>query len=228
MSYSFLSPPQTVILPGINGQCRRCRFDLRGYSPHLFAHYGIEMPPSIQRSVPKRAAEFLAGRYLAKLTMQAMFNHCEQVAIGAHRAPVWPMGMCGAISHSHDQAVCVITSTHHTLGIDIEAPLMASVAAELTTSIVDHAEQRILQAQSHHYPLALTIAFSAKESLFKALYPHVKCYFDFLDVALISMDQHAVIFRLLRDLSKERLAGQDYRVNYLLNNGYVLTFTQII
>ena len=42
----------------------------------------------------------------------------------------------------------------------------------------------------------LTLTFSAKESLFKALYPQVRCYFDFLDARMVAVDMQRQTFVL--------------------------------
>ena len=58
-------------------------------------------------------------------------------------------------------------------------------------------------------PSRLTIVFSAKEALFKCLYPEVGHVFDFLDVALSNVDpaNGRITFDLRRDLSAEWRRG---------------------
>ncbi|GAB7205631.1 hypothetical protein OS21_21220 [Dickeya oryzae] len=48
------------------GHCARCHFELSAYRDDLFSRAGIPVPADIARSVPKRRAEYLAGRYLAQ------------------------------------------------------------------------------------------------------------------------------------------------------------------
>ncbi len=43
-------------------------------------------------------------------------------------------------------------------------------------------EAELCRRSAYNFNEALTLVFSAKESLFKALYPSVNRYFDFLDV----------------------------------------------
>ncbi|SUI55146.1 Uncharacterised protein [Serratia marcescens] len=49
----------------------------------------------------------------------------------------------------------------------------------------------------------LTLTFSAKESLFKALYPQVRCYFDFLDARMVAVDtqRQTFVLALLKTLT---------------------------
>lgn len=53
------------------------------------------------------------------------------------------------------------------VGVDIERVMAPSLAAELESSIINSAEKR-LDASGLPPELALTLAFSAKESAFKA------------------------------------------------------------
>ena len=51
---------------------------------------GESPPASIQRSVAKRQAEFLAGRICARAALQQLEGLSFIPAIGEDRAPVWP------------------------------------------------------------------------------------------------------------------------------------------
>uniref|UniRef100_UPI0026F03213 4'-phosphopantetheinyl transferase family protein n=1 Tax=Lonsdalea britannica TaxID=1082704 RepID=UPI0026F03213 len=72
----------------------------------------------------------------------------------------------------------------------------------------------------------LTLAFSAKESLYKALYPQVKHYFDFLDVKLVTLDnvRHTFTLELLCDLSPDFPRGRRFSGTYQLREQDVITF----
>ncbi|WP_162866062.1 4'-phosphopantetheinyl transferase superfamily protein, partial [Klebsiella pneumoniae] len=77
-----------------------------------------------------------------------------------------PHGLFGSISHSATTALAVVS--RHPVGLDIEAIFSPQVAAELADSIIDNTERKVLLHASLPFPLALTLAFSAKESLYKA------------------------------------------------------------
>ncbi|HCK6801750.1 TPA: enterobactin synthase subunit EntD, partial [Salmonella enterica subsp. enterica serovar Typhi str. CT18] len=72
----------------------------------------------------------------------------------------------GSISHCATTALAVISQQR--IGIDIEKIMSQHTATELAPSIIDSDERQILQASSLPFPLALTLAFSAKESVYKA------------------------------------------------------------
>ncbi|WP_142299239.1 4'-phosphopantetheinyl transferase superfamily protein, partial [Klebsiella pneumoniae] len=54
------------------------------------------------------------------------------------------------------------------VGVDIERRFTPQLAAELESSIISPAEKTALLHSGLPFPLALTLAFSAKESGFKA------------------------------------------------------------
>lgn len=176
-----------------------------------FQRCGIEPPPSVQRSVAKRQAEYLAGRLCARDALRALDGLDMVPAIGDDRAPVWPAHISGSITHSSGWAAAVVAHKRdwRGLGLDVES-LMPTVRAErLATEILTPAEiQRMDPAQ---VALSVTLTFSLKESLFKALYPLVgqRFYFEHAEVLQWSADGRARL-RLLTSLSPE--FGDGYEV----------------
>lgn len=99
---------------------------------------------------------------------------------------------------------------YHAVGIDIETLLDACAAREVLPLIGPVAAKD---------PLSRTLAFSAKESLFKALYPHVG-YFGF-DAARFDAF-HLLV--LTQDLSPDWPAGYRFSVLCRIGHGQVLTW----
>lgn len=154
-----------------------CNFDLNNFDNSLFFELDIDCPVEIINSVVKRKAEFLAGRYAAKLALQQNYNKevdLPAVYIGNDRQPIWPRGIVGSITHNSSQAIVGIGSTSHIkyLGIDIENILSLKSAQEISYQICDRAEIRTVMCTGLKFDIAITLIFSAKESLYKALYPN--------------------------------------------------------
>ncbi|MDQ3204730.1 MAG: 4'-phosphopantetheinyl transferase, partial [Pseudomonadota bacterium] len=76
------------------------RFDTSQLASDDFRRSAIEPPASIQRSVAKRQAEFLAGRVCARAALLALEGLDFTPIIGEDRAPVWPAHISGSITHS--------------------------------------------------------------------------------------------------------------------------------
>lgn len=74
--------------------------------------------------------------------------------------PIW--------QHQHCATTALAVISRQRIGIDIEKIMSQHTATELAPSIIDSDERQILQASSLPFPLALTLAFSAKESVYKA------------------------------------------------------------
>jgi enterobactin synthetase component D len=127
----------------------------------------------------KRKAEHLAGRIAAAHALGAI-NERAIPGIGPSGEPLWPEGVSGSITHSGTQAMAVVVRHQDALvGIDCEAILPDREAREIQDGIVDAQEAICLTHSGYPFALALTLAFSAKESLFKALFPKANTYMGF-------------------------------------------------
>ena len=117
----------------------------------------------------KRQAEHLAGRIAAAYALREV-GEKRLPAIGDQRQPLWPTPWFGSISHCGQRALAVIAD--RPVGVDIERRFTPQLAAELESSIISPAEKTALLRSGLPFPLALTLAFSAKESGFKAWSSH--------------------------------------------------------
>jgi 4'-phosphopantetheinyl transferase EntD len=203
----------------------RVRFARQPMSDALFSQYAVSLPPSLAGAVAKRKAEYLAGRYCAHYLLRQSGCH-EAVLTAADRAPVWPAGWRGSLSHSGDIAIAVVTAQPDGLypGIDIEHR-QPGIMQESADMFVAQAEQALLARCGLDKEWALLAAFSAKESLFKALYPRVQRMFDFNAAAIVALDpaNHRFTLRLNETLSDEFPAGRQFSGEYYISEDSVLT-----
>lgn len=116
-----------------------------------------------QGMVPRRLAEFSAGRQAARLAMVAAGLQPVAVPKAPDRAPVWPFGLAGSISHSDLACIAAVSTGLAGLGLDLEPlrPLDPAVAALVT------GEQDRVVADGDPGLLV----FCAKEAAYKAQYP---------------------------------------------------------
>lgn len=223
----FIENIREISLASYPGCILACQFCLEKYQDHDYLLAGITMPEQICTAVKKRKAEYLAGRYLAAKIMCSAGYINQQIAIGSNREPEWPVGVSGSLSHNNDTALCAISfnSSVHATGVDVETMMSEALVRDLATSIIDHEESRNLQDLHSVYPFLLTLAFSAKESLFKALYPYVKTYFDFSDVHLMKVDvkNQRMTLKLRRTLHKNFPEGYCFSGYYFYDSRSVIT-----
>ena len=141
----------------------------------------------------KRKAEHLAGRIAAA---HALPDHTVP-GIGPSGEPLWPEGVSGSITHSGTQAMAVVTCDHPAIiGIDCETILSENEAQEIKDGVIDAQEELVLSCSGFPFPLALTLAFSAKESLFKALFPKVQSWMGFDSTRVTQLDDKTLTLAL--------------------------------
>lgn len=207
-----------------------CAFDPALLAPADFSRTGIHHPDNIQRSVAKRQAEFLAGRLCARHALARLGLPGHSLAIGEDRAPAWPTGMVGAITHGDGWAAAIAApaSAQRGLGLDVETVLEPARAARLAGEILTSAEMERLPTDTGEAALAITLAFSLKESLFKALYPLVRqrFYFEAAEVLAWSGDGHARV-RLLADLGGGWTYGTELPGQFCVQAGRLLSLVCI-
>ncbi|HFK5734414.1 TPA: enterobactin synthase subunit EntD [Enterobacter sichuanensis] len=167
----------------------------------------------------KRKAEHLAGRIAAA---HALPDHTVP-GIGPSGEPLWPEGISGSITHSGTQAMAVVVRHPDArVGIDCEAILPDREAREIQDGIIDAQEAMCLTRSGYPFALALTLTFSAKESLFKALFPKVKTFMDFDCARITRLDERTLTLALTRPQAEFK-ENTLFTVHWLLNNDRVIT-----
>ncbi|MCH7369692.1 4'-phosphopantetheinyl transferase superfamily protein [Aeromonas sp. MR16] len=228
----FIRHTDALFMPCLDSlPLHRICFEPTAFRPQCFAEQGMALPGELQSAVAKRQGEFLAGRLAARLALRPYGLGEERVAIGQDRAPCWPAGMEGSISHSRllgqGMALCAVRPGRAGLGLDLEAWLDARQADQLWPGIVDKEEWGRLATGAAAADLSLaeglTLVFSAKESLFKALYPRVGRYFDFLDASWSAMGAQTLRLSLKTALAPDLPAGWHCTLRWQRLPGGLLT-----
>ncbi|MBD9565748.1 4'-phosphopantetheinyl transferase superfamily protein [Pseudomonas sp. PDM09] len=215
--------PDTVLLG--------THFDTKQLASDDFQRSAIEPPASIQRSVAKRQAEFLAGRVCARAALQQLEGLSFIPAIGEDRAPVWPAHITGSITHSTGRAAAIVANKAHWrgLGMDLENLLDAERAERLAGEILTGPElQRMAAGAADQLAMLVTLTFSVKESLFKALYPIVQKRFYFEHAEVLEWSAGGEVrLRLLTDLSGEWRSGTELDAQFAVMDGQLLSLVSI-
>ena len=168
-----------------------CQFNHQPLTQQHLADYNFALPKNLAKAAPKRRAEFMAGRLCARRAIARVAGKEQLPKIGADRAPLWPQGLVGTISHSDTWAGALVGSQANYLGVglDIERCLSVLESQKLASALLTANEYaRIKNLSPAQFAFMVTVSFSLKESLFKALYPLVNKHFYFQDAELVAWD----------------------------------------
>jgi len=207
------------------------RFDPALLAEGDFQRSAVPPPASIQRSVAKRQAEFLAGRLCARAALQQL-DHLDFIpAIGEDRAPVWPGHISGSITHSTGHAAAIVghKAQWRGLGMDLENVLNLERAQRLAGEILTADEMRRMAVLPRELiALLVTLTFSVKESLFKALYPIVQKRFYFEHAEVVEWSEAGQVrLQLLTDLSGEWCHGKELMGQFAVADGQLLSLVAV-
>ena len=137
-----------------------------------------EEEEAVRRAVPDRRAEFARGRACARAALVRLGHAPVAVRAGPEREPMWPDGVVGSITHARDRVAAAVASAprFEALGIDVEIlrPLTADVRDQVVLP-----EDRVEAGDAGDL-----VVFSAKEALFKAVYPGSRVWMGFDAVVL--------------------------------------------
>lgn len=203
------------------------RFDPALVTPDDFPRSNIPCP----HGVAKRQAEFLAGRLCARQALWRLTGDDVVPAVGADRAPQWPAGISGSITHGKNWAAAIVAqqTDWRGLGLDVETLLSFDRAKRLQGEILTPVElRRASLLNPEQLALLVTLTFSIKESLFKALYPLTlkRFYFEHAEV-LEWNDEGYARLRLLTDLSDEWCSGVELQGQFAQFDGRLLSLVAV-
>lgn len=146
-----------------------------------------------ERAVPSRRLQFALGRGAARKALSRLGLPASVIGRGPAGEPVWPDGIVGSITHSAEAGLALAgySSRLVGLGVDLE-PLTRDVLSDITGYVCLPAELTwVNEAASEDGRRArLLMTFSAKEAIYKALYPTARVVLDFHDVSLSWLPGH--------------------------------------
>jgi enterobactin synthetase component D / holo-[acyl-carrier protein] synthase len=180
----------------------------------------------VQFAVAQRKAEFGTARVIAREALAELGIKAQALTRHTSRAPCWPDGIQGSISHTAGYCVVVVSGEPgiETLGVDAES--RRTLQPDVMPLIFTACELSWLNtvAPELRDTLALVL-FSAKEAIYKCQYPVTNRFLDFVDLELaLDVETRTFVPSVLRglgavDVSKvERIRGR-----YLVTEQLVLT-----
>lgn len=175
-------------------------------------------------AVPHRRREFAAGRACARSALRQLGLARHPVRRGPDRAPQWPTGIVGSITHCAGYCVAAVApqALVRALGIDAEeATPLVGVEADLI-----YTPSELASANNVSLPAALPVAkliFSAKESFYKCYYPLTGRFLEFSDVAITIVDGSHFVAELTNDMVPGLLGHRRCFGRFMLHRHVILS-----
>jgi 4'-phosphopantetheinyl transferase EntD len=187
----------------------------------------------LARAVPARVLEFTTGRSCARAALKQLGCPPVAIAVGDEREPLWPPGFIGSITHCKGHCAAAVARwdprTAHaiaSLGLDAEPalPLPEDVARMVCS---DGEREWIEQHRQDGLPWD-RLVFSAKESVFKCIFPLVRHFLDFHDVELAFVGERSFQIRApsLPEATKHVRGSNAFREGFVLTNAIWLAHCQ--
>lgn len=141
-------------------------------------------------------SEFLAGRWCAEEALQCLGAGSTHVAMAPNRAPIWPAGVVGSITHSGDFAAAAVAWAKDIagLGIDSEQIIDPAAARDIADICMVDESTLVKATDDRSFGEFCTFVFSAKEAVFKCLFPLTQKFLEFSDVRITSLDWNRRVF----------------------------------
>lgn len=177
----------------------------------------------------KRQSEHLAGRLCAREALARLGCH-EPVAVGTDRAPHWPAGFSGSISHGDGLAAAIVAPAEQWtgLGLDIERLLAPERAQKLKSQLLtEHELEALSGLDDAAQAMRISQTFSLKEALFKALYPLTQTRFYFEHAQVTHWSAGGVRLQLLTDLSPQWRRGCELGGQWVIQDARVLSLVAV-
>ena len=169
----------------------------------------------ISNALSKRKREFSAGRACARKALQrAGINH-GPLLMDRDRIPLWPDNIVGSISHTEGFCAAAIAPSNTLLGLGFDVERCDRDMTTIQSHICTQGELSWLKEYGNEFEQQWTaVIFSAKESIYKCLYPLTRVFMDFKDVEL-TLHAKALAFEvdfltavLLSEINHEMLKGK--------------------
>jgi 4'-phosphopantetheinyl transferase EntD len=178
----------------------------------------------IERAVPKRRREFTAGRLQAREALARFGIEDFPLVAGADRAPIWPPGFVGSLSHCDGYCAAAVarSSDVSSLGIDVERarPIEDALVRRICTGAELQAAAVAAGLDRERAAIAI---FSARESAYKCYYPIAGTVLGHADLEIRLGSEGDFEARLTRRALPSALGVRRFEGRIAIDDDYVYT-----
>ncbi len=137
--------------------------------------------------VLRRRREFAWGRHHAREALVRLGFAPVPILSRADRAPVWPLGAIGSISHSSSDCGAVVGRSSDVLALRLDIEDEEPLGADLLPIICTPAEIELSEWSGSR--VGPKLIFIIKEAVYKSYGPATGEFLDFQDVSVRTNDQ---------------------------------------
>ncbi|WP_456856740.1 4'-phosphopantetheinyl transferase family protein [Bradyrhizobium sp. USDA 4501] len=138
----------------------------------------------------RRWREFAWGRHHAREALRHRGFPPVPILLRVDRAPLWPPGAVGSISHSSSNCGAVAGASTDVLALGLDIEDEGPLGADLLPIICTPAEMERAEWSSSRFGPKLI--FAIKEAVYKSYAPATGHFLDFQDVSVTTDDQSGV------------------------------------
>jgi len=196
----------------------------------LASFSSVALPERLATAALERKIHYLAGRSCARDAMGELSPPHRDVPVptGESREPLFPEGIVGTVSHTKRYAAAAVAhaSRFRGLGVDVERWMKIDAPPRLAGHVTVPGELTHLLETTGFLPHeALTLVFSAKESVYKAFFGAVRRYFGFHDARITRVEERSGAFfgQLESHLTGELSRGYTFEGRYERVDGGLVT-----
>ena len=137
-----------------------------------------EESAAMARAIPTRRREFAAGRRAARAAMQALDLPGAAISPGPDRAPIWPTGTVGSVSHGGGACLALVARQGAITGLGIDLEPAEALPRDMIETVCTSTERDAITV----HDLLGRVIFCAKEAVYKAQYPLSRQTLEFHDL----------------------------------------------
>jgi len=178
---------------------------------------------AVRRAVPKRKVEFAAGRDCAKAALRSMGVAVEALPRCPDGRAEWPGGVVGAITHSEGLCAAVVARAEDAIGLGLDLESIGRMSPGAARHVLSPAELEDCERHDLGQEAAWAVKFSAKESVYKCLYPLVQRYIGFEEAEISASPDGSLTATLGPALERELPEAATLVGRYQVAEGRVLT-----
>ncbi|SHL55834.1 4'-phosphopantetheinyl transferase EntD (siderophore biosynthesis) [Roseovarius marisflavi] len=150
---------------------------------------------AMRRAIPSRRREFAAGRRAARDAMATFDVPGTAIFPGPDRAPIWPDGITGSISHGGGTCLALVARRGAITGLGIDIEPAEVLPADMVETVCTGPERAAVK----DHDLMGRVIFCAKEAAYKAQYPLSREMLEFHDLETgIDLDKRQFEARFTR------------------------------